>query len=69
MKIITQRQAFSRMLFYVDAMIDIHRFLPKTAINIQRAEYRMLAVLNTNYQEEYVNDWIQFLIEDIKSKL
>lgn len=69
MKIITQTQAYSRMLDYLDDMIDIHSDLPKTVINIKRAEYRMMAVLNTNFQEEYVNEWIGFLIEDIKSKL
>ena len=69
LKIITQTQAFGRILKYLDDMIDIHSDLPRTVINIQRAEYRMMAVLDTNFQEEYVNDWIGFLIEDIKSKL
>ncbi|EOR9074098.1 hypothetical protein FOI42_RS03190 [Escherichia coli] len=69
MKIITQTQAFGRILKYLDDMIDIHSDLPKTVIDAKRAEYRMMAVLDTNFQEEYVNDWIGFLIEDIKSKL
>ncbi|EON7636930.1 hypothetical protein ABV23_RS00365 [Escherichia coli] len=69
MKIITQTQAFGRILKYLDDMIDIHGDLPKTVIDAKRAEYRMMAVLDTNFQEEYVNDWIGFLIEDIKSKL
>lgn len=69
LKIITQTQAFGRILKYLDDMIDIHSDLPRTVINIQRAEYRMMAVLNTNHQEDYVEEWIHFLIEDIKSKL
>ncbi len=69
MKTITQRQALSRMVEYLELMVTIPRNLPKTERAIRSAEYRMLAVLNTNFQEEYVNDWISHLIEDIKSKL
>ncbi|HCQ0858672.1 TPA: hypothetical protein OGU99_000598 [Escherichia coli] len=69
MKTITQRQALSRMVEYLELMVTIPRNLPKTERAIRSAEYRMLAVLGTNFQEEYVNDCIGFLIEDIKSKL
>ena len=53
----------------MDLMVDINKDLPKTAIDVARAEYRLLAVLNTNYQDEYVDDWILSLKKDIKSKL
>ena len=69
MKTITRTQSFGLILKYMDLMVDISKDLPKTAIEVARAEIRMLAVLNTNHQEEYVDDWIHFLIEDIKSKL
>ncbi|AXC38932.1 UNVERIFIED_ORG: hypothetical protein [Escherichia phage CMSTMSU] len=41
-------------------MFDISKDLSKTEIQVARAEIRMLAVLNTNHQEEYVDDWIHF---------
>ena len=69
MKTITRTQSIGLILKYMDLMVDISKDLPKTAIEVARAEIRMLAVLNTNHQEEYVDDWIHFLIEDIKSKL
>ncbi|UTS53646.1 hypothetical protein UES1_278 [Escherichia phage UE-S1] len=69
MKIITHRQALSRMVKYLELMVSIPKSLPKTEREIHSAEYRLLAVLNTNYQDEYVDDWILSLIEDIKSKL
>jgi hypothetical protein len=71
MKTITRTQSFGLILKYMDLMVDISKDLSKTEIEvaIARAEYRMLAVLNTNHQEDYVEEWIQFLIEDIKSKL
>lgn len=69
MKTITRTQSYGLILRYMDLMLDIRKDLPKTAIEVARAEIRMLAVLNTNHQEEYVDDWIHFLIEDIKSKL
>ncbi|WP_334274977.1 hypothetical protein [Escherichia coli] len=69
MKTITRTQSFGLILKYMDLMVDISKDLPKTEIEVARAEIRMLAVLNTNHQEEYVQDWIRFLIEDIKSKL
>ncbi|AGC34908.1 hypothetical protein ACQ29_gp228 [Escherichia phage PBECO4] len=53
----------------MDLMVDISKDLPKTEIEVARAEIRMLAVLNTNHQEDYVEEWIRFLIQDIKSKL
>lgn len=68
MKTITRTQSFGLILKYMDLMLDISKDLPKTAIEVARAEIRMMAVLNTNHQEEYVDDWIRFLIEDIKSK-
>ncbi|HBC8437513.1 hypothetical protein NEP96_04445 [Escherichia coli] len=69
MKTITRTQSYGLILKYMDLMVDISKDLPKTEIEVARAEIRMLAVLNTNHQEEYVQDWIRFLIEDIKSKL
>ncbi|ELW0836528.1 hypothetical protein QMU05_000376 [Escherichia coli] len=69
MKTITRTQSLGLILKYMDLMLDISKDLPKTEIQVARAEIRMLAVLNTNHQEEYVDDWIRFLIEDIKSKL
>ena len=69
MKTITRTQSFGLILKYMDLMFDISKDLSKTEIQVARAEIRMLAVLNTNHQEEYVDDWIRFLIEDIKSKL
>ena len=69
MKTITRTQSLGLILKYMDLMFDISKDLPKTEIQVARAEIRMLAVLNTNHQEEYVDDWIRFLIEDIKSKL
>ncbi|HBB3760799.1 hypothetical protein ACRYKS_23125 [Escherichia coli] len=69
MKTITRTQSFGLILKYMDLMFDISKDLSKTEIQVARAEIRMLAVLNTNHQEEYVDDWIHFLIEDIKSKL
>ena len=69
MKIITRTQSFGLILKYMDLMFDISKDLSKTEIQVARAEIRMLAVLNTNHQEEYVDDWIRFLIEDIKRKL
>ncbi|HEA3649859.1 TPA: hypothetical protein RVU01_003419 [Escherichia coli] len=69
MKTITRTQSYGLILKYMDLMVDISKDLPKTEIEVARAEIRMLAVLNTNHQEEYVDDWIRFLIEDIKSKL
>ena len=69
MKTITRTQSFGLILKYMDLMFDISKDLSKTEIEVARAEIRMLAVLNTNHQEEYVDDWIHFLIEDIKSKL
>ncbi|HDS0644956.1 TPA: hypothetical protein QDV94_000674 [Escherichia coli] len=69
MKTITRTQSYGLILRYMDLMLDISKDLPKTAIEVTRAEIRMLAVLNTNHQEEYVDDWINFLIQDIKSKL
>ena len=69
MKTITRTQSYGLILKYMDLMVDISKDLPKTEIEVARAEIRMLAVLNTNHQEEYVDDWIHFLIEDIKSKL
>lgn len=69
MKTITQRQALSRMVEYLELMVAIPHSLSKTERSIRSAEYRMLAVLGTNFQEEYVDDLLQFLIQDIKSKL
>lgn len=69
MKIITHRQALSRMVEYLELMVSIPKSLPKTEREIRSAEYRLLAVLNTNYQDEYVDDWILSLKKDIKSKL
>lgn len=69
MKTITRTQSFGLILKYMDLMFDISKDLSKTEIQVARAEIRMLAVLNTNHQEEYVEEWIQFLIADIKSKL
>ncbi|HGX4521716.1 hypothetical protein GNZ01_07415 [Escherichia coli] len=69
MKTITRTQSFGLILKYMDLMVDISKDLPKTEIEVARAEIRMLAVLNTNHQEDYVEEWIRFLIEDIKSKL
>lgn len=69
MKTITRTQSYGLILKYMDLMVDISKDLPKTEIQVVRAEIRMLAVLNTNHQEEYVDDWIRFLIEDIKRKL
>lgn len=69
MKTITRTQSLGLILKYMDLMFDISKDLPKTEIEVARAEYRLLAVLNTNYQDEYVDDWILSLIEDIKSKL
>lgn len=69
MKTITRTQSYGLILKYMDLMVDISKDLPKTEIQVARAEIRMLAVLNTNHQEEYVEEWIRFLIEDIKSKL
>ncbi|EHV4444250.1 hypothetical protein K0M00_005416 [Escherichia coli] len=69
MKTITRTQSLGLILKYMDLMLDISKDLPKTEIQVARAEIRMLAVLNTNHQEEYVDDWINFLIQDIKSKL
>ncbi|HAN4491002.1 TPA: hypothetical protein IFC62_004995 [Escherichia coli] len=71
MKTITRTQSFGLILKYMDLMVDISKDLSKTEIEvaIARAEFRMLAVLNTNHQEDYVEEWIHFLIEDIKSKL
>lgn len=69
MKTITRTQSFGLILKYMDLMFDISKDLSKTEIQVARAEIRMLAVLNTNHQEEYVEEWIRFLIEDIKSKL
>ncbi|MCU6294264.1 hypothetical protein [Escherichia coli] len=69
MKTITRTQSFGLILKYMDLMVDISKDLPKTEIEVARAEIRMLAVLNTNHQEDYVEEWIHFLIEDIKSKL
>ncbi|VVZ32202.1 Uncharacterised protein [Escherichia coli] len=69
MKTITRTQSLGLILKYMDLMLDISKDLPKTEIQVARAEIRMLAVLNTNHQEDYVEEWIRFLIEDIKSKL
>lgn len=69
MKTITRTKSFGLILKYMDLMFDISKDLSKTEIQVARAEIRMLAVLNTNHQEEYVEEWIQFLIADIKSKL
>ncbi|EKR8628432.1 hypothetical protein [Escherichia phage BF17] len=69
MKTITRTQSYGLILKYMDLMVDISKDLPKTEIEVARAEIRMLAVLNTNHQEDYVEEWIRFLIEDIKSKL
>lgn len=69
MKTITRTQSFGLILKYMDLMFDISKDLSKTEIQVARAEIRMLAVLNTNHQEEYVEEWIRFLIEDIKRKL
>ena len=69
MKTITRTQSYGLILRYMDLMLDIRKDLPKTAIEVARAEIRMLAVLNTNHQEDYVEEWIRFLIQDIKSKL
>lgn len=69
MKTITRTQSFGLILKYMDLMFDISKDLSKTEIEVARAEYRLLAVLNTNYQDEYVDDWILSLKKDIKSKL
>ncbi|BBM61884.1 hypothetical protein ACRYKS_27505 [Escherichia coli] len=69
MKTITRTQSYGLILKYMDLMVDISKDLPKTEIEVARAEIRMLAVLNTNHQEDYVEEWIRFLIQDIKSKL
>ncbi|EON7974082.1 hypothetical protein G17_00611 [Escherichia phage vB_EcoM_G17] len=69
MKTITRTQSYGLILKYMDLMVDISKDLPKTEIEVARAEIRMLAVLNTNHQEDYVEEWIRFLIEDIKSKI
>lgn len=69
MKTITRTQSFGLILKYMDLMFDISKDLSKTEIQVARAEIRMLAVLNTNHQEEYVDDWILSLKKDIKSKL
>ncbi|EMR6008040.1 hypothetical protein WJW27_004838 [Escherichia coli] len=69
MKTITRTKSLGLILKYMDLMVDISKDLPKTAIDVARAEYRLLAVLNTNYQDEYVDDWILSLKKDIKSKL
>lgn len=69
MKTITRTKSLGLILKYMDLMVDISKDLPKTAIDVARAEYRLLAVLNTNYQDEYVDDWILSLKRDIKSKL
>ncbi|WAE76918.1 hypothetical protein vBEcoMphAPEC6_00305 [Escherichia phage ph0011] len=69
MKTITRTKSLGLILKYMDLMVDISKDLPKTAIEVARAEYRLLAVLNTNYQDEYVDDWILSLKKDIKSKL
>ncbi|MFS8319873.1 hypothetical protein ACMG5I_02985 [Escherichia coli] len=69
MKIITRTKSLGLIVKYMDLMVDISKDLPKTAIEVARAEYRLLAVLNTNYQDEYVDDWILSLKKDIKSKL
>lgn len=69
MKTITRTKSLGLIVKYMDLMVDISKDLPKTAIEVARAEYRLLAVLNTNYQDEYVDDWILSLKKDIKSKL
>lgn len=68
MKTITRSQSFGLILKYIDLMVGISKDLPKTEIEVARAEIRLLAVLNTNHQEDYVEEWIRLLIEDIESK-
>lgn len=68
MKIITQLQAYNLMIEY-RKNVYIPDELPRDEKKFILSEVCMLAVLGTNFQERYVNDWISYLIKDAKRKL
>ena len=68
MKNITQLQAYNRMFEY-SKDVCLPEDLPKNEKEFILSELCMFAVLGTNFQEGYVDDWILHLIKDAKSKL
>lgn len=61
MKVITQTQAYSLMLLYMDDLTSISRDLNPLIRGHLQCEIRMLAVLGTNFQLEYVEEYLYAL--------
>lgn len=61
MKVITQTKAYSRMLRYMDDLTSIPRDLNPLHKSYLQCEIRMLAVLGTNFQLEYVEEYLYAL--------
>lgn len=61
MKVITQTQAYSLMLLYMDDLTSISRDLNPLIRGHLQCEIRMMAVLGTNFQLEYVEEYLYAL--------